>query len=472
MKNIGKFFRISDKVTVGLVTVALFISIISAVISMVVRAPMTGLDEQSHYARSIQLATGQNIVAKGGDLSQVGGLISRSQVELINRGASTKTNSNTEFKAVGTNWYAKNKDLKFSKEGEFYSNTNSIPYTPFSYFPYVIVAKMSQVFKIRPIDEYVIMRITGFVLYFLLMLLSIRITPIGKVTIAFLLLIPTVTLSFTTVSADGYLLAISTLFLAVLFRIVQSLLNNHRGLSVNNVLSLSIMSLLLVMGKVPIFILVGLLVPILYYLFQKGSDFKRQSLFVGGIIVMAVVVILLWLLTVKDVNTGAFLGRQVDTYKQLQFIISDPIKFFVMLLSSVVRYNYFVYQVGYTNQLEVSSINHLVGLLVPCSLVLSAFIRGNNEGIISKKLFVFELFKYLLGISYILCVFILLYLQFSLIGSSSIDGVQQRYFIPLYLVILSTLTPKRKLSHLTSGIVLILAVVPTVSYITLLINQL
>ncbi|MFR3850164.1 MAG: DUF2142 domain-containing protein [Streptococcus salivarius] len=92
-------------------------------------------------------------------------------------------------------------------------NTNTVPYTPFSYLPYVFTAYLSKIIGIKPVTEYLLMRLIGFLTYFLLFILAIKITPVGKFTLAFISTIPTVIVSWTNISADGYMVAISRFIL-------------------------------------------------------------------------------------------------------------------------------------------------------------------------------------------------------------------------------------------------------------------
>lgn len=470
MDRIGKFLGIKNSVTTVIIVVALTISMLSAVLSMVVRAPITGMDEQSHYARSIQLATGQIKVTEHGDLSRVGGYISESQREFILKNL-THDDKN---KAISLNWYKQNSNLDFSKVGVFYTNTNSAPYSPFSYIPYIAAAKFSQWLSIKPIDEYIGMRVFGFLFYMLLLILAIKVTPIGKVTLSFISLIPTVIFSLTSISADGYLITISAMFFAIIFRLYNKILNGF-GVSLNDALLLAIISIFLVMGKVPIFLFMGLLCPLIVFLFFNRANYRKQSYFLLMILIFSIIITLGWLLIVKDINTGAYFGRDVDTFKQLNYISSHFSKFIKMLISTILRYKYIVYQIGYTNLSDVTTINHFSSIFVPVSLILSVLIKDNTTIVKRSNLkFVvgFEITKYLLICFYVIAVFVMLFLQYSLIGSDKIEGVQPRYFIPLYFPLFGLPFRIDKLKNSIAVIVLGFALIPTLSYIHLLIGQL
>lgn len=473
INRFSKFFGMDSSVTTVIVLVTLLLGLFSACFTLTVQAPMTGLDEQSHYGRSIQIASGQIIVPLHGDMSQVGGYISTSQREFIHRGSNTKQNINKSYKSVSTKWYQGNKDLPYTDKKIFYPCTNAVPYTPFSYLPYIIVAKICQIFRVAPLNEYIAMKIVGFTCYFLVMILAIKITPIGKLVLAILLTIPTVTVTFTTISADGYLIAISSLFFAVILSLKKTL-QEQKYLSNNQILAVASVSILLGMAKIPIFIFMSLLIPIIWTLFYRDGIARKQSYLMMLVFIFTVIVTLYWIFLVKDVNTGAFLGRNVNTFEQLKFIRSDVSGFVKLLFTTIAKYSFFIYQIAYTNDPNITSIPKIVGYVIPVTLIIAVFIEGNSVKITSPKhnFLSFEMIKILSIIGYILCVFIILYLQFVPIGSDFIEGVQQRYFIPIYFITLSFIPKRLKMKGKSTLLIFIPLIIPILSYIKLLMTQL
>ena len=271
------------------------------------------------------------------------------------------------------------------------------------------------------------------------------------------------------------MVAISALFFAVILRVVYSL-RQGKSITLNDVIGVSIVTILLSMGKIPIFLYLFLLLP-LALLLRKKSKFEHKAyyylLFLFG---FSFLVTVWWVLIVKNINTGAYFGRNVDTFKQLSFILSDIPSFLVLLARTLFGYNFFVYTIGYTNDLAVYAIPKLFTYLSATALFLSIFTNYNSQDYLrSPSNIYFKLFditKYLISVAFIISVFIILYLQFSEIGSHTIDGVQERYFIPIYFILLSII-PKRKISSkLYLSIISLLAILPAISYWLILFNQL
>lgn len=453
----------------------LMITLFTGLMTISLRSPMVGLDEMGHYARSIELSNGNLLSLQDGNPALAGGKISNTQYEFIEEAKQVQSGNSTKYKATDKDWYHKFSSLPYTNQKRFYVNTNTVPYTPFSYLPYVFTAYLSKMIGIKPVTEYLLMRLVGFLTYFLLFILAIKITPVGKFTLAFISTIPTVIVSWTNISADGYMVAISALFFAVILRVVYSL-RQGKSITLNDVIGVSIVTILLSMGKIPIFLYLFLLLP-LALLLRKKSKFEHKAyyylLFLFG---FSFLVTVWWVLIVKNINTGAYFGRNVDTFKQLSFILSDIPSFLVLLARTLFGYNFFVYTIGYTNDLAVHAIPKLFTYLSATALLLSIFTKYNSQDYLRapSNIYykVFDITKYLISVAFIISVFIILYLQFSEIGSHTIDGVQERYFIPIYFILLSII-PKRKISSkLYLSIISLLAILPAISYWLIFFNQL
>ncbi|MGT2907644.1 DUF2142 domain-containing protein [Streptococcus dentiloxodontae] len=467
-----ELFNTEDDKTGALICFFLFFSFIMCLITIAYKGPMSGLDESSHYARSIQLATGQLVVSNNGDMSQVGGYISKTQRQFLDRGVESFVNS-TEGNVIDNEWQQRYSDIPFSKEGEFFAATNGVPYTPFSYLPYIVVAKISQTFSIKPVTEYLWMRIIGFLFYFGLITLAIRITPIGKITLGIVMVIPTTIVNLTSISADGYLLAIASLFTAYVFHIMQQILNKGKALTINDYLAIMILSILLVMGKIPIFVLMGLFLPIIFILYTQKKI--PQVLFLSGTIVFCAILTLLWLAIVKDVNTGAFFGRNVDTFKQLSHIRSDILGYLSLLKDSIIHYRFIDFSIGYTDSLDITNIPENISIFGLIALLMAIFWKGNTTrlSIDNHKIFYysFQTIKYAIAASFVILVFTILYLQFSLIGSPIIDGVQSRYFIPIYFLIFSINSRISLSKNWYMLLLAIISIIPSLSYLGIIFSQ-
>lgn len=448
----------------------LVLSFISGMATMLLREPMTWLDEHTHYARAIQLAKGDLFVSPNNDVSQMGGYITTGQERFIqetlaNRSLENKKRSST----VSLDWLSYYDAIDYGSERLFYANTNTVPYTPTSYLPYIGVAYINQYVKASPVVEYTWMRIVGFLSAFLLALLAIKVLPFGKLTLAMLLSSPTVVASFSAVTADGINIALAMLFIAYVLNIVYQLAND-KPLLPQQLASLVGLMVVVALAKMPTFFLIGLIVPVL----SMPILHKKQKRHLVIALIASLVCVIVWLYIVRHINTGAFWGRKVSTGGQLLHILSDVPKFIFVFLMTLARYDFLSMQLGYTNTVLYISMPMFVSLSYYVSVLFSACLQDQDYDkrvVFNVHTNRFNTVKYGLFVFIVCAIFGILYLQFSEVGSLTIDGVQPRYFIPFFPLIFLQSTRFRLPNRLVAGAVVVVGILPTLTYMIMLMMQ-
>ena len=464
------FFGIQDNRLTLMVLIALIGMFLGGCFSIFVRQPMNGFDEAAHYGRSIQVAHGEFMVLEDDDWSQIGGNLSQSQYEFIER-ARTNNTQGGEYPAVQFNWLKNYTDLKYTTETIFYTNTNAIPYTPFVYLPYTVTFWVTEMLKLPPGIEFFIMRLVGLIFFSIIWCLAVKVIPFGKLTLSLIGIGPSLLMGFSTITADGYTIAFSALFFAVVLKIAYKMIYLKKKIATIDLIEIASVSLALVLGKMPLFVFVGLILPLIIIGMKSKLMKNSQMISLLVLIVGCAMITLFWLYIVRNVNTGAFFLRDVSTERQLNFIFSDITNFTKLLISTIANYNLFKFQLAYTNfGYYFSYIPTNITFLYVATLIFSSFINDSEvvETIINnntKYFSIFSFFKNLLSISFVFLVFIILYLQFSTVGSEVIEGVQERYFIPIYIILLSFLPKinllKGKLLYYVTG----LAFTPLITYV-------
>ena len=101
-----------------------------------------------HYARSVELSNGNLLSLQDGNPALAGGKISNTQYEFIEKAKQVQSGNSTKYKATDKDWYHKFSSLPYTNQKRFYVNTNTVPYTPFSYLPYVFTAYLSKIIGI------------------------------------------------------------------------------------------------------------------------------------------------------------------------------------------------------------------------------------------------------------------------------------------------------------------------------------
>ena len=154
---------------------------------------------------------------------------------------------------------------------------------------------------------------------------------------------------------------------------------------------------------------------------------------IGLLLIIAVTaaITLAWALYAKDINTGAYWGRNVDTAAQLTYIAENPLVFMKNLTYSMLNYDYVnITYLLYADSIFYSNIPFVIDMVVFVGLGLSAFVSVKHTHLMKQRVWLYwaqvALFV-LIGIA----MFVLLYLQFTLVGTpDAIEGVQPRYFLP------------------------------------------
>ncbi|HFI0458388.1 TPA: DUF2142 domain-containing protein [Streptococcus suis] len=473
MDNVKKFLGIENNASQNFILLCLGLVFVVSLINIGVRQPMTWLDEPSHYARSIQIANGDLFVLNNGDYSQVGGAISTSQEEFINRGWNREDNP-----PLKPGWYSSYSDLKYSNLYVFKNSTNAVPYTPFVYLPYIFISFLGNFFKFPVAFEYQLMRLFGFLIFYVLFIFAVKKMPFAKLPMTMLGLIPTVFISWTSVSADGLTITSAFLFTAIIVALFNKLVYSSKSITFQEILELAIASLLVSVSKIPLFILLAILIPFLYLANEQKKLSKNSIKLLLFTIFYSALFFLVWFIFVKDLNTGAYFNRDVDTGKQLSYIFENIPRFISNLTKSLLSYNFLVFQLGYVStDIDVNSVPKFLTFLFFVGLIISHIFerdnifKRNNRANEFKVLAWFSRSKTLMILLYVLLVFLILYLQFSEIGSNKIEGVQQRYFIPLYGFIFCFRSPMRIANRKLVSIFSILTLLPLLYYVFLMISS-
>ncbi len=325
--------------------------------------------------------------------------------------------------------------------------------------------------KLPPGIEFFIMRLVGLIFFSIRWCIAVKVIPFGKLTLSLIGIGPSLLMGFSTITADGYTIAFSALFFAVVLKIAYKMIYLKKKIATIDLIEIASVSLALVLGKMPLFVFVGLILPLIIIGMKSKLMKNSQMISLLVLIVGCAMITLFWLYIVRNVNTGAFFLRDVSTERQLNFIFSDITNFTKLLISTIANYNFFKFQLAYTNfGYYFSYIPTNITFLYVATLIFSSFINDSEvvETIINnntKYFSIFSFFKNLLSISFVFLVFIILYLQFSTVGSEVIEGVQERYFIPIYIILLSFLPKinllKGKLLYYVTG----LAFTPLITYV-------
>lgn len=437
--------------------ILLFLTLIifsSGLFAIISRQPSSWFDEEIHYVRSVQIANGDIFRTRNQDNSQYGGMISESQNAFVERSFNSKL-FNEDIQAIETSWLSDYSDLPYSNKSIYRVSVTATSYVPISYFPYVLVVWGNKLLKLDVAKEFLVMKIVGFLFSFTFLFLAVRTIPYAKIALLALATLPPYFLSMASVTADSYLFGVAPLFMAYSLKILTILIKKD-SLSWGQISLLSFLGLLVTLAKPPACFLVALLLPLALFGKLKGSLTTAKALTLLASVVTFALITLGWLYVIRHVDSTKYFGSVANVSEQLHFIKTNPRGFIDILRFSLLNYNFFALQLGYADQPSYMAIPMFPSLVAGVGLVCSVFIEEAQELPGRKLVAWFDAIKVLLFVGITLFIFIILYLQYTAVAALTIDGVQPRYFLPFWLLLLS-IRPRSVFSTKTSQIGIVLA---------------
>lgn len=459
IKKLPKYFKQKNVYKIGWIGL-----ILAVLISVFVRVPFGFFDEQVHYFRAIGISRGQLLsYSKGVDKNNLGHDIKISQLEFEDQYIVQKTD------IISTRWVSSKAHYTETDKTQYVLSTSAAPYTPVAYTPLAVVSLVSRVADISVKNEFILMRLFGAISSLTLVFFAFKVSPKKhRWTILAIAMLPMSIASFAAVSIDGFTIASTLLFMAIITRVVINI--RVKKLTDKDILILLAASLLVVFAKMPAFLMVSLILGIIILFWKKIS--KQHKIYMFAIIGVSALITLSWAYYAKDINTGAYWGRNVSTVEQLKFIVGHPLAYFRNLLFAVLNYDYpAITYLNYADKSQFMKIPLVLSILILLGIVLSSSVNIDKQ----KSTINVVRFYWLQVVLYwvIACsIFTLLYLQFTPIGTlNTIEGVQPRYFVP-FLALLAMYPYSLKLSKNWRKFALMAPFIGVVTYLGIIAIQL
>lgn len=425
----------------------ILIALPAIVLFLGVLPPAWGLDEQVHTARSYQVSEGNWYPDKLVGEGRFGGKIPTSLEAALSHGhtVSNSVSRNESFldRKDETNpvLTAKIDSQPINSALVEYDFGPTGPYAPVAYLPSAFGIGIGRIFDLsvgntvlfaRSMQAIFFVAITAFALWVL------RSTKVKWIAFVVALL-PATIYQAVTINADAYTIAISLLFMAIIYRLFVM----KKRADVRWITLLSVGAGLLVFTKPSYALLLGLIAFIPWGVFgtKKRSLLVKASILVGSVLLLALV-------SIKGLGYGDSIllyrdpitAASISLTDQILYILSHPFDFISVLIGSIVRYseNWGTSIVGLLGYNTIST---------PYILMILAYISLFMSGMYSKAITHKQAWAILVIVLIsMLSVIVLLYGTFNMVGASVVSGVQGRYFIPcipLLLLAIGKLLPLR-----------------------------
>jgi uncharacterized membrane protein len=323
--------------------------------------------------------------------------------------------------------------IKLNPEGRaFISFANTARFSPAAYLPQAMGIALGRVVDASPVTLLYLSRLGNLLVWLLLVLMTIRITPVLKEMFFLVALLPSNILQVSSASADAMTNGLSFLFAALILKLA---LDPEARVRVGSIVPLGLLASLLAITKFYIAIPLGaLMIP-----HKKAGGKKRLLIMVTILLLAAFASAGLWLLATRGVIVP--LKQNIDASMQARQMLADPFGFAGVLWSTFTQ-NGLIYLGEFVGQMGHFPIRLPSVLLVGGWVTILFAAIFLNDGLTLPKPLQREVALCTFGISTAIFV-VLSYLTWTPVGATEIIGIQGRYFIPLAPFLFMTL-PLRK----------------------------
>ena len=377
-------------------------------------------DEYEHFYRSLYVSEGHIVPEKLGNLSGV-------YVP-----ESVKQTSDT----VNQEWYTFLQDrdnktnltpllhIPFNSKNMVFEDISRIAVITYSPVPYLVSAfaiDLGKLFNLAPLVLLYIGRLANMLVWVFLTYLAIKITPVHKWVFFMLALLPMTIFEAASLSADSLLLGISFLIIAILFKYAFD--DNKKKIGIKEVYILGILILLVGLAKSNYILLLFLifLIPA-----RKFGSRKNRILVTGSLFLVVVAVVGIWNLIVNGLYAPII--PQVSISGQIAYLLGDPFRFPYLLINTFISrglsYQFlFVGNFWLDIPLPTWWLGFYLITIIPIALLDKSRINiTRNQKLISAATFILNAIT--------ACA--LVYITWTPVGQNVIDGIQGRYFIPIF----------------------------------------
>ncbi len=397
---------------------------------LVITPPFQAPDEQTHLYRAYQISDG-NLIAKhlsygAGDVLPKSLSDSFQDYRYILFDENAKNNKGLQAASF-------NKPLNQNDEIETRFE-NTAPYPPLAYLPQILGVSIGKLFDASPVMLLYLARFFNLVFWLFIINWCMRRLPQASLAIFVFALVPIVAFQASSASADVATAAISLLFIVEIARTFTL-----KKISRSNIILLIILGSILALCKMPYVLITLLSLSIPGGLFKSK---KHEALSKASITLVPFLLTLLWL----AVAYASFVNLQAvaNPQAQLSFILNNPIEFLQVLLRTYVGTpsdGLYVQMIGQLGWLDTKLPLWSIVFTFSAILVAALTTRISNKITVKSKVIVVTV----LAIT-ILSITGLLYLTWNSPGSPVVEGLQGRYYIPLFGLLLLSLAGSIKLA--------------------------
>lgn len=302
-------------------------------------------------------------------------------------------------------------------------------YFPANYISGAIVFTVSRLLNINILLACYIARLVNFLLAICVIYYCIKIIPFGKLLLAIYMFLPMSIQQLASLSADVFINSISILFITYNLK----LLYQKRDLDIKQKILYYILALSISLSKYVYFPLVFM--SLLLIKNKNISKRNRNELIIVSTVTSIITAAAWFLLSQKYVDVRDYIIKNnVQPIEQIKFILKNPFAYVKILIETFQTTGEFYINTFIGSSLALLNIDipQIYITIYLISLVLLPLLEKCEESFEKYQKWI------MIGIALILILLIItgLYITWSPLQSPLVSGVQGRYFVPVFILIL------------------------------------
>ena len=363
-------------------------------------------DEETHAKRAYEISEGQLITGRNKQ-NRSGRMLNKNMV--------------TYFRYKSYHDYKKVFTKKDKKEKSFSAFPAASVYSFLCYIPQSTGILLGRILNLPLIFQLYLGRIFSFISWLILIYFAIKIIPYKKICVFGICFLPMMIQQAISLSADSLTNGISIFFIAYTLYLKE----RKESLSKKDFVILSITTVILSMCKI-VYLPICLIVFIIPY--SKFSSKKDKYIKLGLLILSVIILNLIWLKIGSSYLQQSNMRTNPST--QLQFILSSPITYLQYCFNTIYEYGFsWIFTlVGSSLCLNDVNLSQTYSIIL-VFLIVYLLLFDNNKKIDNYS----KLLSFFIIGSIVMLILTSLFMQWTTVGSTKIEGIQGRYFIPLLL---------------------------------------
>ncbi|AGK97869.1 DUF2142 domain-containing protein [Clostridium pasteurianum] len=400
------------------------LSLIFGIIFVFINGPFQAPDEYSHFYRAYQISKGNLICEHHNNMNGAyvpKSLIMSNQIKLSE---DIPFHSDKKFNIKNIMFELTHVQLN-PKDEMFVAIPNTSAYAPIMYLPQSMGIEIGKKFNLSPLALMYLGRLFNLIFSTTMIYFSMKNISSKKSLLFLFGLMPMLLYESASLSADGVTNCLSIFTISYFIKLSK---NGNEGLKVKEVLIMFLLICLVSLTKQVYF-----LFSLLYFLIPKYKfKSKKQHLILGFFIIILSILINLFWMNISGANHVLSTNSNASPKDQVIYILQHPILFIEIFARTITLNGEFYLKsfIGILGWLDTKLPNYIIYSYV-IVLIVASLINNENEKINFKNRIILLLLFLSIGI----LVVTALYITYTLVGGSTVEGVQGRYFIPIALLL-------------------------------------